>query len=59
MDHPRGLDEGGVINFLIVDRRVRFEVSMNAAQRAGLRISSQLLSVAVRVRGTRTASAAP
>lgn len=52
-DHPRGLDGGGTINFLLVDERVRFEVSLVAAQRAGLRINSQLLGVAVRVRGAR------
>lgn len=58
VEHPRGLDEGGVINFLVVDNRVRFEVSTVAAQRAGLRVSSQLLSVAIRVRGARTAAVA-
>jgi uncharacterized protein DUF4154 len=50
-DRPRGLDEGGAINFLLIDQRVRFEVSLIAAQHAGLRINSQLLGVAVRVRG--------
>jgi len=50
-DTANGLEAGSVINFLIVDQRVRFEVSMEAARRAGLRISSALLSVAVRVQG--------
>jgi hypothetical protein len=53
-DHPNGLDEGSAVNFLIVDRRVRFEVSLSAATRAGLHLSSQLLSVAARVRGAQT-----
>jgi hypothetical protein len=48
-DEERGLDDGGIINFIEVDRRVRFEVSLTAASRAGLTISSELLSVAARV----------
>jgi uncharacterized protein DUF4154 len=52
-DHPRGLDEGSIINLLLVDQRVRFEVSLLAAERAGLKLSSELLSVAVRVRGAK------
>jgi hypothetical protein len=52
-ENDRGLDQGGEINFLLVDRRLRFEVSLLAADRAGLKISSELLSVAVRVRGSR------
>jgi hypothetical protein len=55
-DDPRGLELGGAVNFLIVDRRVRFEVSLGAAQRAGLVISSELLSVAARVQGGRLRS---
>lgn len=51
-DHPRGLDVGGAVNFMRVDRRVRFEVSLTAAQSAGIRVSAELLSVAARVRGT-------
>jgi hypothetical protein len=50
-DEERGLDDGSVINFVEVDRRVRFEVSLTAAGRAGLEISSELLSVAARVEG--------
>lgn len=50
-DHAQGLESGGAVNFLIVDRRVRFEVSVTAAERAGLKIGSELLSVAARVRG--------
>lgn len=50
-DEERGLDDGGVINFVEVDQRVRFEVSLTAAGHAGLEISSELLSVAARVEG--------
>lgn len=50
-DEDRGLDTGSAVNFLVVDRRVRFEVSLAGAERAGLKISSELLSVAARVQG--------
>jgi hypothetical protein len=45
-----------VLNFVTVDKRVRFEISLIAAERAGLRISSELLSVAIRVHGGRRQS---
>ena len=41
---------GGVINFEIVDSRVRFEVNIDAAERARLKLSSKLLSLAKIVR---------
>jgi hypothetical protein len=44
------LEEGSVINLLVVDNRVRFEVSLEAAARSALRLSSRLLAVAYRVR---------
>jgi hypothetical protein len=46
-----GLNFGSVINFVTVDRNVRFEVSLSAAQRWGLKVSADLLGVAVRVQG--------
>lgn len=49
---PHGLETGSIINFLNIDHRVRFEISMEAAHRSGLGISSELLSVAVRVLGS-------
>jgi len=55
-DTPGGLDAGSTLNFLLVDRRVRFEVSLVAANRAGLKISAELLSVAARVEGERLRS---
>jgi len=36
---------GGIINFTIEDHKVRFEINLDAAERAGLRVSSQLLTV--------------
>jgi hypothetical protein len=54
-DRPGG---GGVIRFFVEDRRVRFEVDLDAADRAGLKISSRLLSVARVVRESKAAGAA-
>ena len=39
---------GGIINFKLKDARVRIEIDPNAADRAGLHISSKLLSLAER-----------
>lgn len=50
-DEDRGLEEGSTVNFMLVDHRLRFEISLTAAARAGLKISSELLSVAARVEG--------
>ncbi|MGH8855087.1 MAG: YfiR family protein [Telluria sp.] len=44
-----GLYYGSVINFRIVDERVRFDVSLDAAERKNVRLSSRLLTVANRV----------
>jgi len=44
-----GIESGAVINFIEVNRNLRFEISLNAADRSGLRINSALLSVAARV----------
>jgi hypothetical protein len=49
-----GFAGGGVINFIEVNRNLRFEISLDAAERCGLRIDSALLSVAARVEGRRT-----
>jgi hypothetical protein len=48
-DNREGLVSGGVINFIEVNRNLRFEISLDAADRAGLKIDSALLSVAARV----------
>lgn len=41
---------GSVINLVIVDGRVRFEVALDAAERSGLKLSSRLLALAQTVR---------
>jgi hypothetical protein len=48
-DSPSGLPNGAIINLRVVDNRVRFEISLPAAERAGLTLSSRLLSAALRV----------
>jgi hypothetical protein len=50
-DDRRFLDYGGIVGLRIVDGRVRFDINATAAQRVGLRISSQLLHLALTVRG--------
>jgi len=41
--------DGGVINFVIENKRVRFDVNQTAAKRVGLDLSSKLLQVARKV----------
>jgi hypothetical protein len=48
-DAPDGLDRGAMVNFQLVNERVRFEISLAKAQDAGLMLSSRLLSAALRV----------
>jgi hypothetical protein len=36
---------GGILNFLVVDNRVKLELDLNAATRAGLKISAKLIAV--------------
>lgn len=43
--------QGGMIGFLLVDNKVRFEINVEAAERAKLRISSRLLLLAKTVVG--------
>jgi hypothetical protein len=50
-DDPGFLESGGIVCLRVVDGRVRFEIDDGAARRAGLRISSQLLRLAIAVRG--------
>jgi hypothetical protein len=51
------LEPGAVINFVVVDGNVRFEVSLPAAEQRGLKLSSRLLNVALRVE--KSSSSAP
>ena len=49
-DSEGALDQGSVINFVVADRRVRFEISLQSAERSNLKLSSRLLAVATQVR---------
>ena len=51
-ESEKGQHPGSVINFLAADGRIRFDISRDAADRNGLRLSSQLLGVARQVRAT-------
>ena len=46
---PGFLEGGGIMNFLVEDNKVRFEVNLTAAEHAKLKIRSQLLRLAKRV----------
>jgi hypothetical protein len=52
-DEERGLASGSSINFLTVDRRIRFEVSLPAAEAAKLKVGSDMLSAALRLQRVR------
>jgi hypothetical protein len=49
-DAEGGLEAGSVVNFVLSDQHVRFEISTAAASRAGLKISAELLAVATHIK---------
>ena len=51
-DTPGFAQRGGIINFVVEDNRVRFEINADAAKQANINISSRLLSLAIPVHGT-------
>lgn len=53
-DMDRFAEHGGMINLTTEEKRVRFEINVEAAERAGLRLGSQLLRLARIVGGSRT-----
>ena len=50
-DIPGFLDRGGMIQFLLIDNRVRFSVNLDPVNRSQITLSSELLKVAVKVNG--------
>ena len=50
-DEPNFCQRGGIINLLVIDGRVRFEIDLSRARRSGLKIDSQLLRLASKVYG--------
>lgn len=49
-DAPNALAQGSMINFMLVERRVKFEIHLEEAERHELKLSSRLLAVAQTVR---------
>jgi hypothetical protein len=49
-DIPQFSERGGMIQFVLVGNKIRFEVNLTSAQDAGLTMSSDLLKVATAVR---------
>jgi len=45
-ESERALEQGSMINFMLSDGRVRFEVDLTSVERSGLMLSSRLLAVA-------------
>jgi hypothetical protein len=43
------LGQGGMINFVAADDRIRIEVALDLAEKSGLKLSSRLLAIAVNV----------
>lgn len=50
-DTPGFADRGGIINFVLEDDKVRFEIDVNAANQVNISISSRLLALAKIVPG--------
>jgi len=46
-------DAGGMVNLLLLDNRIQFDVNMPAVNRSGVRLSSQLLKLARSTSGPR------
>jgi hypothetical protein len=44
------LAQGSIINFVVAERRVRFEIALDSAEKSRLKLSSRLLAVAQQVR---------
>lgn len=45
------LEQGGIINFMIQDASISFEIDLHGAQKAGLKFDANLLKIAARVKG--------
>lgn len=49
-DFADALELGSMINFTLAERRLKFEIALDRAEKSGLKLSSRLLAVALRVR---------
>lgn len=52
-DMPNFLERGGIIQFVLIGDRVRFEVNLQPTNQDGLMLSSELLKVAVKVKAAK------
>jgi hypothetical protein len=52
-DMSQFVKRGGMIQFVLEGKKVRFEVNLTATQHAGLTLSSELLKVATAVKRDR------
>lgn len=50
-DSPGALRQGGAVNFLATDGQIRFELSLEAAEKRGLKLSSRLAAVSTNLAG--------
>ena len=50
-ESPGALERGSIVNFVVDDGRVRFDLSIEAAEARNLKLSSRLITVARRVVG--------
>lgn len=48
-ESEEALRQGSVINFIVAEQRVRFAISLDSAEKSGLKLSSRLLAVAQQV----------
>jgi len=51
-NQPRFIDHGGMIGLVRRNHRLRFEVNLTAVHHANMRISAELLQMAIRIIGT-------
>jgi hypothetical protein len=58
-DVPGFLEQGGMIQFVLTENRVRFAVNLGPVDRNGLALSSELLKVALTVNGKPSGGGAP
>lgn len=48
-EQPLFAERGGMVNMVVVDKRVRFDINKGATDKAGLEVSSKLLNLARKV----------
>ena len=50
ISHHKGfIDDGGMINLIVIDNKLNFEINFNKTQKSNLKVSSKLLKLAQRI----------